>query len=196
MDESLVVFCIDTSGSMCVTTEVRLLIYSVSVCLSFQIMLMYNYRLPPLLPPLPPPPLPPPPLPQVPGQYKIRGAKEKEEKLLQSLPASIASDLRQPQHRIRQGTLTNSTWISRMESLQAAVDTHLAKLVHSEPNKRVSIVTFSDDVTVMGDGRMVPVTIAGDKLSNSKAVIDIGKEIPLPSTVRETQKALSKKIYR
>ena len=83
-----------------------------------------------------------------------------------------------------------------MESLQAAVDTHLVKLVHSEPNKRVSIVTFSDDVTVMGDGRMVPVTIAGDKLSNSKAVIDIGKEIPLPSTVRETQKALSKKIYR
>ncbi|XP_003382887.1 PREDICTED: circularly permutated Ras protein 1-like [Amphimedon queenslandica] len=152
MDESLVVFCIDTSGSMCVTTE-------------------------------------------VPGQYKIRGAKEREEKLLQSLPTSIAHDLRQPEHRIRQGTLANSTYISRMESLQAAVDTHLSKLVHSEPNKRVSIVTFSDDVTIMGDGRMVPVTIAGDKLSDSKAVIDSGKEIPLPSTIRETQKALSKKIY-
>ena len=86
---------------------------------------------------------------QVPGQYKIRGAKEREEKLLQSLPTSIAHDLRQPEHRIRQGTLANSTYISRMESLQAAVDTHLSKLVHSEPNKRVSIVTFSDDVCLI-----------------------------------------------
>ena len=116
--------------------------------------------------------------------------------MMSSLPAELQAELRQPEYRLMQSNRQNVTWISRMESLQAAVDTHLAKLVHSEPNKRVSIVTFSDDVTVMGDGRMVPVTIAGDKLSNSKAVIDIGKEIPLPSTVRETQKALSKKIYR
>ena len=39
-------------------------------------------------------------------------------------------------------------------------------------------------------------TIAGDKLNDTKALVDIGKEIPLPSTVRETQKALSKKVFR
>ena len=33
-----------------------------------------------------------------------------------------------------------------MESLQAAIDSQLAHLVHSEPNKRVCLVTFSDDV--------------------------------------------------
>ncbi|XP_019853243.1 PREDICTED: circularly permutated Ras protein 1 isoform X3 [Amphimedon queenslandica] len=152
MDESLVVFCIDTSGSMCVTTKVS-------------------------------------------GQYDIRGAKEKRDKMMNSFPAEVLAELRQPEYRHMQARQQNVTYISRMESLQAAVDTHLSKLVHSEPNKRVSIVTFSDDVTIMGDGRMVPVTIAGDKLSNSKAVIDSGKEIPLPSTIRETQKALSKKIY-
>lgn len=48
----------------------------------------------------------------------------------------------------------------------------------------------------MGDGRIVPVTIAGEKLSDSKVVIDVGKDIPLPASVRETQKALSKKIFR
>ena len=43
---------------------------------------------------------------------------------------------------------------------------------------------------------MVPVTIAGDKLSDTKAVIDIGKGIGLPASIRETQKPLSKKVFR
>ena len=39
-------------------------------------------------------------------------------------------------------------------------------------------------------------TLAGDKLSDSKAIVDTGKEAPLPAAVRDTHKALSKKIYR
>ena len=120
MDESLVVFCIDTSGSMCVTTEVKMeLIHILLISL---------------------------PLSQVSGHYDIRGAKEKQEKLLESLPTSIAADARQPEYRLRHGSRSNVTWISRMESLQAAIDSQLAHLVHSEPNKRVCLVTFSDDV--------------------------------------------------
>ena len=43
---------------------------------------------------------------------------------------------------------------------------------------------------------MVPVTMAGDKLSNSQTIVDTGREIPLPAAIRETQKALSKKVFR
>ncbi len=38
--------------------------------------------------------------------------------------------------------------------------------------------------------------MAGDKLNDSKAVVETGKAIPLPSPVRDTHKALSNKIYR
>ena len=86
---------------------------------------------------------------QVPGRYDLRGAKEKHEKLLQSLPTDVAADLRQPEYRFMQGNSRNVTHISRMESLQAAIDSQLARLAHSEPNKRACLVTFSDDVRVM-----------------------------------------------
>jgi hypothetical protein len=151
MDESLVVFCIDTSGSMCVTTK-------------------------------------------VPGHYDLRGAKEKHDKMMKSLPSELAAELRRPEYQYMHRQ-TNVTWISRMESLQAAIDSQLAHLVHSEPNKRICLVTFSDDVTIIGDGRMNPVTIAGDKLSNTQAIIDVGREVVLPASIRETQKALSKKVF-
>ena len=48
-----------------------------------------------------------------------------------------------------QGQRRNVTWISRMESVQAAVDAQLSRLVHSEPNKRVCLVAFSDDVSLV-----------------------------------------------
>ena len=83
------------------------------------------------------------------GQYDIRGAKEKRDKMMNSFPAEVLAELRQPEYRHMQARQQNVTYISRMESLQAAVDTHLSKLVHSEPNKRVSIVTFSDDVCLV-----------------------------------------------
>lgn len=51
-------------------------------------------------------------------------------------------------------------------------------------------------MTIIGDGRMTPVTVAGDKLSDSKAIIDVGRAISLPATIRETQRALSKKVFR
>ncbi len=57
--------------------------------------------------------------------------------------------MREDQH-IR-GQRRDVTWISRMESVQAAVDTQLAQLAHTEPTKRVCLVTFSDDVSGITD---------------------------------------------
>jgi len=50
-------------------------------------------------------------------------------------------------------------------------------------------------VTVIGDGRGEVVTVAGDKLWNSDAMVKVGGEVSLPAAVRETRSALSKKVF-
>ena len=47
---------------------------------------------------------------------------------------------------------------------------------------------------VVGDGRMTTVTIAGDKLSNSEALVQVAGELPMPAAVRDTHKPLAKKV--
>ena len=41
--------------------------------------------------------------------------------------------------------------MSRLECLQAAIDWHVARLMVEHPNKRVSVVLFSSEVTLCGD---------------------------------------------
>jgi len=48
---------------------------------------------------------------------------------------------------------------------------------------------------VIGDGRGEVVTVAGDKLWNSDAMVKVGGEVALPAAVRETHSALSKKVF-
>ena len=66
--------------------------------------------------------------------------------MLQSLPTNMDVDFTREDQYIR-GQRRDVTWISRMESVQAAVDTQLAQLAHTEPTRRVCLVTFSDDVS-------------------------------------------------
>lgn len=50
-------------------------------------------------------------------------------------------------------------------------------------------------VAVIGDGRGEVVTVAGDKLWSSDALVKIGEEVTLPAAVRETRGALSKRVF-
>ena len=51
-------------------------------------------------------------------------------------------------------------------------------------------------MTVVGDGKAQEVVVAGDRLTDYDALLTIGKELPLPSPVRQTRKELSKRIFR
>jgi len=48
----------------------------------------------------------------------------------------------------------NATWISRLQSVQAAVDDQLTELAKEKPNCKVALVTFSTEITIVGDGTM------------------------------------------
>ena len=43
-------------------------------------------------------------------------------------------------------------YVSRLEAVQAAVDDQITGLQKKRPNCRVGLITFSNDVTIIGDG--------------------------------------------
>lgn len=118
-DVSLI-FCIDISGSMCVTKAVE-------------------------------------------GNFELKGDRLHE---LQSL--------------LGQGDLMNQfmfeerdqTYISRLQCVQAAVESQLLNLKTSNPDKKVGLVTFNNNVTIYGDGTQISQVISGDKLNNYKYLLE------------------------
>jgi len=90
----------------------------------------------------------------------------------------------------------NVTYVSRLQAVQAAVDHQLSTLVGAHPSYRVALVTFSDEVTVFGDGSGEALTVAGDRLRDMDELVKIGTKIPLPSAVKDTRDNLSKKVFK
>ncbi len=58
------------------------------------------------------------------------------------------------------------TNISRKQCVVAAVEKQLEEISKAFPNRKIGLVVFNDDVTVVGDGSREPVVMAGDKLKN------------------------------
>ena len=83
-----------------------------------------------------------------------------------------------------------------LQSVQAAVDHQLGEFTKSQPNTRISLVTFNNEVTVFGDGKNDAVVVTGDKLNDNDALVKVGTEANLPANIKETQKSLSSKLFR
>jgi hypothetical protein len=49
------------------------------------------------------------------------------------------------------------------------------RLRKQHPNRRVCLITFSDDVSIVGDGTVAPVVVAGDRLHNYDDLFLAGK---------------------
>jgi len=51
--------------------------------------------------------------------------------------------------------------MSRLECLQAAVDTHIKRVTVQKPNALVLLIAFNNEVTLVGDGYSHPEVITG-----------------------------------
>lgn len=61
------------------------------------------------------------------------------------------------------------------------------------PDRKIGLVTFNHEVTIIGDGTKIPSVIAGDKLSNFDYLLENGvesqkKNILMP--IKDTKKEL------
>lgn len=74
------------------------------------------------------------------------------------------------------GERRGATYISRLACVKAALDLHLNRLRKQHPNKRMCLIVFASEVTIVGDGSGAPTVIAGDKLSNYQALLGSGRD--------------------
>jgi hypothetical protein len=91
----------------------------------------------------------------------------------------------------------NLTYISRLECVQAAIDSQLTAMQTKMPTRKVGLVVFSRDVRIIGDGRTEEV-ITGDKLESYEQCWNavegrLGHFIS--SSVADCREVLSQKLF-
>ena len=53
-----------------------------------------------------------------------------------------------------------------MQCVQSAIDSQLSDMKKNYPERKIGLVTFNNEVTVIGDATKEPVIVTGDKLHN------------------------------
>lgn len=145
-DDITLMFCIDISGSMCVTQPVQ-------------------------------------------GKLDLKYNKVK--KLQDLLKFSDGS------MQYVSGESAGLTYVSRMQCVQTAIESQLKELALGAPKRKVGIVTFNSEVTLIGDGKLAPKTFAGDKLHDYEGLIETAQkdaEVYMSKTVEETKDDLIRRL--
>ena len=76
------------------------------------------------------------------------------------------------------------------------MDHQLGDFAKSQPNTRISLVTFNNEVTIFGDGKNDGVVVTGDKLNDHDALVKVGTEASLPASIKDIRKSLGAKLFR
>lgn len=89
------------------------------------------------------------------------------------------------------------TYVSRMQCLQAAINQQIIEMGQGVGDRKIGLVSFNNEVNVVGDGGQDPQTIAGDKLYDYDYLLKNGSEQGLArmkSKINESQKKLTAKV--
>lgn len=84
-----------------------------------------------------------------------------------------------------------------MQCLQAAIDQQLTDMANGAQDRKIGLVSFNNEVTVVGDGTADPQVITGDKLENYDWLIANGHEqgkTRMVNKINDTQKKLADKL--
>eukprot|EP01084_Bolivina_argentea_P027370 50893_1 len=151
-DEKLIIFCVDISGSMCVTQPVE-------------------------------------------GKkISLKGDRLKKEQ--ESLSQFIDPDDR---NQWMPNQKKNVTYVSRLQSVQAAAYQQISNIYKTNSNYKIGLVTFNNDVCIIGDGMNKCEIIAGDKLNNLQKLKEIGINIGqglITNKISESFKHLSDALWK
>lgn len=100
------------------------------------------------------------------GKHKLKG--DRTAGLREFMKFSDGSDQRLTNEQ------RNVTYISRMQCLQAAIEQQINDMSNGAAERKLGIVSFNSEVTVIGDGAKDPLTIAGDKLFDQEFLMNNG----------------------
>lgn len=102
------------------------------------------------------------------GKFNIKGDKTNDLKDLMKF--SDGSD------QFMTNSEKNVTYVSRMQCLQAAIEQQFNDMGNGASDRKVGIVTFNNEVSVIGDGTENPQTITGDKLYDYDYLMENGSK--------------------
>jgi len=93
----------------------------------------------------------------------------------------------------------DTTFITRKQCVLAAIENQLIDMKNEFPNRKVGLVTFDDEVNIIGDGKNISETVAGDKLYKYDLLDQIGQgmsEKQISTPVKESAENLIKKFEK
>ena len=95
------------------------------------------------------------------------------------------------------GGSRNVTYISRLQCLQAAIESNINTILKNAPNRKVGFVAFNNEVIGFGDGSKAPVKINGNNLNDAaaiKAFAEANQDI-ISSALKDAHTNLLKQLY-
>lgn len=76
------------------------------------------------------------------------------------------------------------TFISRKQCVMAAIESQLNEIAKNDPQKRVGLITFNNEVVVFGDCSQDPTNILGDKLDKTDIILNDIAPLKVEKTVK------------
>lgn len=89
------------------------------------------------------------------------------------------------------------TWVSRIQCVKSAIDSQLTGMANGASQRKVGIVTFNHEVTVIGDAAKDAQVITGNHLDNFDYLQQNGKKQAterLTKNIGDTHNALKAKL--
>eukprot|EP01097_Dermamoeba_algensis_P003302 TRINITY_DN2325_c0_g1_i1.p1 TRINITY_DN2325_c0_g1~~TRINITY_DN2325_c0_g1_i1.p1 ORF type:complete len:514 (+),score=183.65 TRINITY_DN2325_c0_g1_i1:147-1544(+) len=89
----------------------------------------------------------------------------------------------------------NITYVSRLQCVQAAVEQQIQKVAKEHPKKKIGIITFNNEVNIIGDGTQEEKVVAGDILNSWNDLKQIGENYKIAKSVGDAESDLLKKLW-
>ena len=148
--QSNIIFCIDISGSMCVTSELN-------------------------------------------SKINLKGLQKREER---------NKKIRQEQNDVDDlgdqylpGQRRGVSYVSRLQCVQSAVEHQISKYKRENPNYHVGLVSFSNEVSLIGDGSQNSIHVSGDRLHSWNELQEIGCSFHISSSIDKSNEILLDKLW-
>ncbi|KAJ8382151.1 hypothetical protein SKAU_G00029290 [Synaphobranchus kaupii] len=91
-------------------------------------------------------------------------------------------------------SVRSPTYLSRLQSVQDALQRALSSLLQTSPHRRVALVTFNDEVTVYGDGTDDPLTLRDWSLMDFDYLKSQGEKYSTPHCIAESISSLTRRV--
>lgn len=82
------------------------------------------------------------------------------------------------------------TYVSRKQCVMAAIENQLTDMKAKDPNKKVGLITFNNEVVVFGDCKKDPLHIVGDKLNKFNDVVADMSNVKVEEPLRNSYEQL------